>query len=293
MQAEEGQDQCSSQTENKQARVTMMQPSERENAQDPTAQKADSPTDNTHPSSDKTMVWTHDKLQVVFNGTVAITAIVGIVVLGYQSCELRQTNVISSAANDTARLAQRAFVNLAPADPPITGREVDPATGKTIGIHFSVSYSNSGSTPARDVHNLVAVTVRTDELPADFEFSGTDPSVTAITYALGPNAVGHIATAIQMRSLLGLGKDRRIYIWGWATYRDVFANSPVRLTEFCIEMVRAAGFFEGSPDKAVTDLTDPRTNIRVLIKQCGRHSCYDEDCQDYKARTKGQPPNQP
>jgi hypothetical protein len=44
--------------------------------------------------------------------------------------------------------------------------------------------------------------------------------------------------------------DRKLffYIWGWCRYRDVFDDTPERLTEFCFQVIPS-----GNPAKPVSD----------------------------------------
>ena len=63
------------------------------------------------------------------------------------------------------------------------------------------------------------------------------------------------------------------------TYHDIFTNTPVRLSEFCDELLNVRG------DK--NDLTDPSTNIGWDVQLCPTFNCSDEECADYKERTAG------
>ena len=71
----------------------------------------------------------------------------------------------------------------------------------------------------------------------------------------------------------------RLYTWGWLTYHDVFDGTPTRLSEFCQELVGV--------DSTNPDMTDPASQIKWTLALCPTHNCNDEECTDYKEKTKG------
>jgi hypothetical protein len=167
---------------------------------------------------------------------------------------------------------------------------IDRITGKIIATQLPVIWSNNGSTPARDVVTSVMVKDYGREiLPTDFDFSPTDPSFTRFSFAMGPHEQRSTLINVPMMMTERLGRGGRTYIWGWVTYKDIFQGDPIRLSEFCVELISPQAIFSGDPSKAITDFHDPRATMSITARQCGRYSCYDEDCQDYAKRTKDLP----
>jgi hypothetical protein len=62
---------------------------------------------------------------------------------------------------------------------------------------------------------------------------------------------------------------RKMYVWGWVVYRDIFPNTPVHLTEFCQQL---AGITVDSKEDTLS----------VSFTNCKNHNCTDEYCHDYK-----------
>jgi hypothetical protein len=64
------------------------------------------------------------------------------------------------------------------------------------------------------------------------------------------------------------------------TYHDIFKGTATRLNEFCDEITN----FKSSTG----DITDPAANFTWDLSLCTvPHNCSDEECSDYKQKTKG------
>ena len=74
-----------------------------------------------------------------------------------------------------------------------------------------------------------------------------------------------------------------LFIYGWATYRDSLPNTPIRLTEFCQQVVGVNSVVKGSIQN-LYDIFDSRAVVRVSLRDLDR--CYDEACRDYAERAK-------
>ena len=72
---------------------------------------------------------------------------------------------------------------------------------------------------------------------------------------------------------LAKNKQLRIFMWGWITYKDGFAGTPLRVTEFCDELTNITSTKD--------DLSDPTADIHWEPSVCREHNCYDKDCRDY------------
>ncbi len=65
----------------------------------------------------------------------------------------------------------------------------------------------------------------------------------------------------------------RLFVWGWAAYRDIFPDTPERETQFCFELNRV----DGAPyEMPLDEATKP--TIYFNFSSRGRHNCADEDC---------------
>lgn len=136
---------------------------------------------------------------------------------------------------------------------------------------------NTGTTPARTVQIMTTWASVATQLPYDFPFPykyppGTVPS----TFVLGPKQTMATSTYIPIERFADLNTGKFLYLYGQAVYRDVFGNTPARLTEYCSEITRVET--NGLP------MDDPNAKFIFSGVQCPIHNCYDEDCPDYKKR---------
>jgi hypothetical protein len=136
------------------------------------------------------------------------------------------------------------------------------------------AWRNGGNTPTRGLKVYVKYEFRDDELPIDYTF----PTEESVTF---PSATISQGSAIEGGSFTPSGSDlldvkegrKRLYVWGYAAYRDVFADTDDHITKFCVE----AAQITGDPLLGY----DKDTNI-VDIRFAGyrRHNCQDEECQN-------------
>ena len=79
-----------------------------------------------------------------------------------------------------------------------------------------------------------------------------------------------------------MSRGRHLYFWGWMAYRDVFPGTPIRLTEYCVELANVTATGE--------EHTSPSTNFNWTTQPCPvAHNCYDEYCPDYEERIQERP----
>jgi hypothetical protein len=106
------------------------------------------------------------------------------------------------------------------------------------------------------------------DIPASFDFPDLDERA-ELWISLAPNSwLGGFVFNISREELIScIGGRRRIFIWGWADYNDVFPSTPRHRTEFCYE---------------ITVGQDPSTGPieqSISASQYGRHNAADEECQ--------------
>jgi hypothetical protein len=73
-----------------------------------------------------------------------------------------------------------------------------------------------------------------------------------------------------------LGK-KHMFFWGWAVYQDGINTNP-RLSEYCFNV-------EGATFSKI-DHADFTGETLLGTTPCGVHFCFNEDCEDYRNRTK-------
>jgi hypothetical protein len=105
------------------------------------------------------------------------------------------------------------------------------------GWWVSVEWENSGSTPTREFFNRINVKTFVEEPGSDYTFPD-QPSGDAIRGMIGPKAIEHSAIAkIPFSVIEGVRtKQRRLFVWGWAEYDDIFDGAPAHRIEFCDEL---------------------------------------------------------
>jgi hypothetical protein len=139
---------------------------------------------------------------------------------------------------------------------------------------------NSGNTSTRQLRLYVCYELLNAPLPENYKF-------TQIAHERRPVAM---APQGQFESqsrdfwgneLLAVKESRKVlYVWGVATYRDVFPNTPEHVTKFCV----VATNITGNP----LEPWDEKTNIfDIAFAHIDRHNCADEDCKEDNQRRAG------
>jgi len=137
------------------------------------------------------------------------------------------------------------------------------------GLRLFVPWKNSGGTPAVPVNSLVGATWVQNE--ADFEFGAVVQQGQHQPFVLGPNAEipsGIIDILSPQLNDLFMHRQGHQFFWGWARYRDVFANSPWHVVEFCFRVT-----IEG-------ELGPPPFTGRVYFAFYGEHNRYYDESQN-------------
>lgn len=107
-------------------------------------------------------------------------------------------------------------------------------------------WENTGNTPTRDMTNYISFEPMTPEMPITFDFPDivTDVQGRPAKMLIGPKHIRYGQAQIiepdhALASRLGALK---IYLWGWADYKDVFKMTGRHRTEFCYEIAVEGGF---------------------------------------------------
>ncbi|MGO9771999.1 MAG: hypothetical protein ACLPSW_21120 [Roseiarcus sp.] len=212
---------------------------------------------------------------------VIFTAVLGGAAI-FQLASLNRSEVTSAkaanAAKDAADIAktglvtvQRAFVFIDSFDANVINNE----------LIIMPKWRNSGTTPTRFMTNYVNWRSFVGEPPIDFTFPDLDRNGIPVTDAtratintfIGPNATTFadklvIPTAIMDAIRVG---NQRLFIWGWARYRDVF--DAWHITRFANEIQ----FTQlGDPEAAPKPGT--RVGVALSFSVYRRNNCTDEEC---------------
>jgi len=218
------------------------------------------------------------------NHWVAVATVVIAVANGlYTFFALRQWTEMQTAnqINREALIAvQRAFVIYQGTD---GGQAIQRSqTGKIEMISiFGGRLLNTGSTPARGIAQAFSGDFLPDE-PTEDLFLKHRPSRGYVFGPKDPTTFGRLIKPMDS-IVTGSLKDalkaptqtmgNALYIWGWVSYKDVFADTPIHLTEFCQKMVSVFGT-QSSPNTPLS--------FQFSFVSCLRHNCSDKDCTNYQ-----------
>jgi len=147
---------------------------------------------------------------------------------------------------------------------------------------MSALYQNTGMTPGILAVRYTNAGIEDSNGPSVEHFVGLPKEWITIEGEIGPKSgrgIGQVqkpeSVVLEGLTLSLADRERfakwlklgRFHIWGWIIYRDAFADTPPRLTEFCTRMTGGNG---GIGDKFVADIT-----------ACPEHNCPDRHCRDY------------
>jgi hypothetical protein len=171
---------------------------------------------------------------------------------------LRAMRRSASLAERNITIARRAFVYV--------GSLAWSAAGASLKI--SPTWDNSGATPARSLRISTNWKASHGELPADFVYTYVRPPDRIFLGAKGRADVG--AVLVPMRDIQAAIEGRvQLYVWGRATYEDIFEGTEPHFIEFCYRL-------------DVTGATP--NNVALTFTHYGPHNRSDEDSQRPAAR---------
>jgi hypothetical protein len=200
----------------------------------------------------------------------------------------------AQAAHDAAEVnkealysVQRAFL-IFPADPQVT--VLNFPSGPLLQLEMPIE--NVGATQAHEMKDRVSCVTPMGPLSNNYSFPNIKGKWCGTPWAAtGANVIPAkskllsqmvfvenkiVQEFVQQNSGPWAGRmgvpshpTRTIVFYGWVTYRDIFKDSPERLSEFCRSLT----------------IFDAKTG-RAAWGYCPWHNCTDEDCPDYKDRLK-------
>jgi hypothetical protein len=191
---------------------------------------------------------------------------------------------VADETNETSRTTQRAFMNFAASTAGVRYSK----SGDMVSQEVLLNWANSGTTPAKDAVSRVSVQAWRTDLPDGFAFPDVGDSQ-RVMLTFGPKDVTGIPVAVPLQDLRDAWEGKaKIFFWGWIVYRDIFPDSPERLTQFCTQMHQLTIFPGDNTPRPVTANHIGRSDVNLgwKVKPCPVHNCYDEDCPDYAERIK-------
>lgn len=171
----------------------------------------------------------------------------------------RQVRLSRQSVIDT----DRAFVYVSEG---LMGCVVDAKTHKVQAWKTGVRWKNSGTTPTRNLRLFIALAIREDELPAEFDFP--PKPVADVNLMIAPGGTidsDELGISLEDVDAIVAGL-KHLYVWGWAEYDDVFEATPRHRTEFCFR-------WSIGGNVRSTDRFSSRYNIY------SRHNGADEECE--------------
>jgi hypothetical protein len=216
----------------------------------------------------------HEKFWISF-GTVILAAFTTI--LGAATILLwRATRKLVAGAELTSEQQLRAYVHNRKVEWK-AGRRVGAPWGDDLGWVFSIEWHNSGPTRAR--HFLSHINWEPflsfeGDLPDRFHFGDTGEPQAGPSYVAPKDSTKSAALFIEASTLDAVRVGHlRLFLWGWATYFDIFSATLQRETQFCFELDR----IDGNPYDIPLDAVTPPA-IFFNFRVCGSYNCADEDC---------------
>ncbi len=145
------------------------------------------------------------------------------------------------------------------------------STGEVIDWSFYCVWENAGGTATRRMFMQTNWHSFDGEIPDDFDFRDLGKGE-RIPMMVGPKSTTLGAASVVPIALLmaAYEKKKRIYMWGWVEYNDVFEGTRRHRTEYCYEIVAV-----GRPDIAAHG---GEPHIPFEYRGHKRHNGTDEEC---------------
>jgi hypothetical protein len=206
-----------------------------------------------------------NKFMVVFTGVIAVSTVLYAAVATLQLRALIASNRINRDALETV---QRAYVTFSPTSE--IGTTVE--GGKVVAWQAHIPMRNGGATSTKGLVDNVEYYFSDSPLSDDFEFPETQ---TPMNGALGPKDEIQVRTAnIPIGQVASVQRKLgHIYVYGWATYRDIFPETRPHLTLFCYELF---------PNTILSDVTSIDYKLVATFAECKDHNCNDDECRTEK-----------
>jgi hypothetical protein len=174
------------------------------------------------------------------------------------------TTQLAVTAKDSMTKVQRAFIFTGTVDILPVIRDYQLKWG------FSLRWENAGTTPTRNLHIYLRCPNRFEPIADPFhvatmnEWSSADRVIGPKQTISGPMCEFPADSVAKMEA-----GQIHIYLAARAEYHDIFSNTPMRITEYCAELIRING-----------DVNNPTISLGATPIMChSGHNCADEDCQ--------------
>jgi hypothetical protein len=205
-----------------------------------------------------------------------ITALLVLVYAGLTLWMAVSTHNMATTAQTQLIDSERAYVSFVGLSDSV--KVVSP-TGAVFGELIPLKWENSGTTPVPYGSLQIGHGFYPKGLPKDFDFPFDLPPK---PFIIGPKQTSYNDYMMAVDDLAAINSHSSefsagFFLWGSLAYRDILSGTPVRLTEFCIEIMNL--MHEGAK---APDVNDPNVTTRFKFQGCDAHTCYDERCPDYK-----------
>jgi hypothetical protein len=180
------------------------------------------------------------------------------------------------AAKDSADLAKQALIAGQRAFVSVSFRYTahkNIKDGKIYAYGFTPVWYNAGNTPTRNMENHINIRVFEKEITDDWDFpnlwNANVPVEKRVPTPMGASPKifvdGH-AVAVDIKTIQDIIDGKKfLYLWGSATYSDVFPDTERHVTRFAVQI--AAG---GNPEEL--------EHMSFSFPLLGKYNCSDEEC---------------
>lgn len=202
-----------------------------------------------------------DPFELALWGLV-VAAVVGLIYF-LQLRAMQRQNVISLKALESQ---ERAWVSFSANLTPVYIWDPNDPT-KILRYSFGVPMKNSGTTVPMNLKGQAFAKIWPNPLPDNtFDFQDLQNGIPLeigpqdqITYRTNDN--------VTVDDLEKVRAGQHLYIYGWATYNDIFDDTPQHITKFCFEVRDLGGDFT---------TTNGKWNLWPAL--CKDHNCADQEC---------------
>ena len=167
---------------------------------------------------------------------IAITAIATVAIAGFTWTLWKASERQASLSREALIADQRAFIFATELK-----NEGTPFQGAYHWV-FRPIWHNSGDTPTKNLRIYTECTLRNSPLQLGFDFTRTTSKPGVGLIPPKSTKIGGVGTQapITPSDIIDIQNSRKfLYVWGWATYRDVFPETPQHITRFCWKIVPA------------------------------------------------------
>jgi len=177
------------------------------------------------------------------------------------------TRQLVKGSEDTAKRQLRAYLSI-DGFPYVSHLDT---TDNTIWWSIHPVWKNGGTTPTTSLFLNTHASLRDEKLPDNFDFPSA-PGET-IRMLVGANATVSASTlGIKGADLTAVQNGTKFfYIWGWAKYKDIFPDTPERITRFCVHITHVTG----NPTLHFNKDTNP---VEITFSFYKENNCMDEGC---------------